>query len=265
METSKFDPGALHRLTYGLFVLSTQIDGRDNGCIINTVMQVAENPTQISIAVNKKNFSCDTIMRTGEFNVSILTTQTPFSIFERFGFASGRDTDKFAGFEFSARAENGLMHLTKYVNAVLSAKVIASVDLSTHMLFIAQVTQAQKLSNAESVTYQYYFDHIKPRPAAKKGYVCKICGYVYEGDELPEDFVCPLCKHGAQDFEPLGQSAPKPAKAPEEVHCSLCFWQYDEKVGVPEQGIAPGTAWEDVPDTFTCPLCGMAKSFFKKV
>jgi flavorubredoxin/flavin reductase (DIM6/NTAB) family NADH-FMN oxidoreductase RutF/rubredoxin len=206
-HAQRIDPDALHRLSYGLFVLTAQENGRDNGCIINTVQQAAENPTRITIAVNKQNLTHDIISRTGVFNVSVLTTQTPFSVFERFGFASGRDTDKFAGFDAAARTENGLLYLTEHANAVLCAKVLETIDCGTHTLFVAQVTQACVLCGAPSVTYQYYFDHIKPRPQqpqeGKKGFVCQICGYVYEGDVLPEDFICPLCKHGAQDFAAL--------------------------------------------------------------
>jgi flavin reductase (DIM6/NTAB) family NADH-FMN oxidoreductase RutF len=162
---------------------------------------------RISIAVNKANFTHDMILKTGVFNVSILSEGVPFSVFQHFGFQSGKTTDKFAGADNTARSENGVKYLTKNANAVISAKVSETFDYGTHTLFIANVTQSFTLSPDPSVTYQYYFDNIKPKPQAPKektkGFVCKICGYVYEGDTLPADFICPLCKHGAEDFEPL--------------------------------------------------------------
>lgn len=200
-----FDVNAMFKLSYGLFVLTAKADGKDNGCIINTVMQVTDKPMQISVTVNKKNYTTELIEKTGEFNVSILSEEAKFSVFERFGFQSGRDADKFAGFDGVKRSKNGLLYLTEMTNAYLSAKVVAKLDLGTHIQFIAEVTAGEVLSDTPSVTYAYYFANIKPKPqpAKKKGYVCKICGYVYEGDPLPEDFVCPWCKHDASDFEPL--------------------------------------------------------------
>ena len=199
------DVNAMFKLSYGLFVLSTKDGEKDNGCIVNTVMQVTDAPMRISVTVNKKNYTTELIEKTGLLNVSILSEEAKFSVFERFGFQSGRDADKFVGFDGAARSENGLLYLTEMTNAYLSAKVVSSVDLGTHVLFIADVTDGQVLSNTPSVTYAYYFANIKPKPQAakKKGWVCKICGYVYEGDPLPADFICPLCKHPASDFEPL--------------------------------------------------------------
>lgn len=196
------DNNAMFKLSYGLFVLTAKDEEKDNGCIINTVMQVTDTPMQISVTVNKKNYTTEMIDKTGEFNVSILSEAAKFSVFERFGFQSGRDTNKFVGFDAVKRSENGLLYLTEMTNAYLSAKVVSKVDLGTHILFVAEVTDGQVLSDAASVTYAYYFANIKPKPqpAKKKGYVCKICGYVYEGENLPEDFICPLCKHGAVDF-----------------------------------------------------------------
>ncbi len=195
---------SMFTLSYGLFVLSAKTE-KDNACIINTVQQVTQNPLRISVAVNKSNYTHDMIVQSKEFNVSVLTESVPFSVFERFGFSSGRDTDKFAGFENVSRTENGILYLTNNTNAVISGKVIEMVDLGTHTLFIADVTEAFKLNDEKSVTYQYYFDNIKPKPQAekKKGYICKICGYIYDGETLPDDFICPICKHGAEDFEPL--------------------------------------------------------------
>ncbi len=198
---------ALNKLSYGLFVLTSNDGDKDNGCIINTVTQVASSPLTVTISVSKSNLTHDMIMKTGRFNVSVLTEETPFSVFEHFGMKSGKDMDKFADCESDARSANGLRYIPKYANAFLSAEVIDSRDCGTHTLFTATVTEAEVLSDKPSVTYDYYHKHIKPKPAPKqekkKGWVCKICGYVYEGEELPPDFICPLCKHGAEDFEPI--------------------------------------------------------------
>ncbi len=194
---------SMFKLSYGLFVITSKAE-KDNGCIINTVQQVTQEPLKITVAVNKDNYTHDMIKESGIFNISVLTEAVPFEVFERFGFASGRNKDKFDGFSDVARTENGLLYLTKYSNAVISGKVIDEIDCGTHTIFVADVTEALKLSDERSVTYQYYFDNIKPKPAQKKkGFVCKICGYVYEGDELPDDFICPLCKHPASDFEEI--------------------------------------------------------------
>ena len=199
---------AMTKFSYGLFVVSAKADGRDGGCIINTAMQTTVNPVQVSICVNKDNFTHDMIMESGEFNLSFLSEEVPFSVFQHFGFQSGRDVDKFADFADCARTDNGIMHLTKYANAVVSVKINSKVDLGTHTMFTGEVSYDKELSAVPSVTYQYYFDHIKPKPektdAPKKGFVCKICGYVYEGEVLPPDFICPWCKHGVEDFEPIG-------------------------------------------------------------
>ncbi|MCL2164720.1 MAG: flavin reductase [Oscillospiraceae bacterium] len=205
------DPGTVYKLSYGLFVLTAREGEKDNGCIINTAAQITSSPMRLSITVIKKNYTHDMIMRTGEFNVSILSESVPFSVFTRFGFQSGKDADKFEGFDDEVRTANGVQYIQKYTNAVISGKVINSYDYGTHTLFIADITQAMTLSDEPSVTYQYYFDNIKPKPQpkalrdgeGKKGFVCKICGYVYEGETLPDDYICPLCKHGAVDFEPL--------------------------------------------------------------
>ncbi len=200
------EPNAMFKLSYGLFVLTAKDGDKDNGCIINTAAQLTANPNRITIAVNKGNYTHDMILKTGLFNVSVLTNDAPFDIFKYYGFQSGRDVDKFPGSGFP-RSRNGLIFITGCTNAFLSGKVVETHDYGTHTLFVADVTEAQVLSSAPSVTYAYYFDHIKPKPpkpAEKKvGWVCKICGYVYEGEVLPEDFVCPLCKHGAADFEKL--------------------------------------------------------------
>jgi len=203
---AEIEKNAMFKLSYGLFVLSSVEFGKDNGCIINTVMQITDEPKRIAVGVNKSNRTHEMIDATGVFNVSVLTESTPFDVFQRFGFQSGRDADKFAGLPVE-RTENWVRYLPEHTNAVLSGEVIQKIDCGTHTLFVADVTEAKVLSDEPSVTYDYYFKHIKPKPASapaesgKKKWVCQICGYVHEGDELPADFVCPLCKHGADDFE----------------------------------------------------------------
>ena len=204
------DPTALFTLSYGLYVLTAREGGRDLGCIVNTVTQLTENPTRIAVSVNKQNFTNEVIQRTGVFNVSVLTEAAPMDLFRHFGFQSGRDVDKFAG-RTDPVSENGLRYIGGPANALISGKVEQAIDCGTHMLYIALVIEARKLSDAPSMTYAYYFANVKPRPQPKpaqekprRGFVCRICGYFYEGDELPPDFICPLCKHGAADFEPVG-------------------------------------------------------------
>lgn len=193
---------AMFQLTYGLFVLTAKEGAFQNGCIINTAIQVTSDPNRISIAVNKGNKTCEMIDKTGEFNVSVLTEKTQFEVFTHFGFQSGRVKDKFEGWSFKETAENGIYYLTGCTNAYISGKVIQKIDLGTHILFIADVTAAEVLSAEPSVTYTYYQQNIKPKPVEqkKKGYTCTVCGYVYEGDELPADFICPICKHGVDAF-----------------------------------------------------------------
>lgn len=199
---------AMYKLTYGLFVLTTTDGQKQNGCIVNTVSMITDNPKRITVFVNKANYSEELLRKTGVCNVSVLTESAPFEIFRRFGFASGRDTDKFEGGKYET-SENGLYYLPEYTNAVLSAKVVDYYDYGTHTLFVAEVTEAKKLSDEKSVSYEYYLNHIKPKPEAKKEekkggrWVCKICGYTHEGDELPEDFICPWCKHPKEDFEKI--------------------------------------------------------------
>ena len=205
--TETVEPNAMFKLSYGLFVLTAKDGKKDNGCIINTAAQLTSNPNRISIAVNKNNFTHDMIAKTGEFNVSILNTDATFDIFKWYGFQSGRDTEKIQG-EKMPRSRNGIVYVEGCTNAFISGKVVDMYDYGTHTLFIADVTEARVFNNVPSVTYAYYFDHIKPKPQKpagekKVGWVCKICGYVYEGEELPADFICPLCKHGAADFEKL--------------------------------------------------------------
>lgn len=199
---------AMYNLTYGLFVLTANLDGKDNGCIINTAGQVTSEPNRISIAVNKANYTHDIIQKTGIFNVSIISEAASFDLFKRFGFQSGRDADKFADLEGWGRSENGIAYIAIGTNAYISAKVVSSQDLGSHTLFIAEVTDMEVLSSVPSTTYSYYQENIKPKPQAagtspsgKTVWRCTVCGYEYEGEKLPADFICPLCKHPASDFE----------------------------------------------------------------
>ncbi len=196
---------AMFKLSYGLFILSAYEKGKDNACIINTACQVTDSPKRITIAVNKNNCTCGMIERTKRFTVSVLAQDVTFDMIKRFGFTSGKDTDKFTGYNDHYRTENGTFFICEGTNAYISCTVTDMIDCGSHILFISDVTEAETLSDIPSATYQYYFDNIKPKPESqkKKGYVCKICGYVYEGEELPDDFICPLCKHGASDFEPI--------------------------------------------------------------
>ncbi len=199
------DKKAMYKLTYGLFILTAKEGDKDNGCIVNTVTQVTTEPNRITVAVNKKNYTHDMIQRTGMFNVSILTEGSKFDTFKHWGFQSGAEVDKMQAIAFR-RSENGIAYIEEACNAYISAKVISATDLGTHTLFLADVTDACTLSDVDSVTYAYYQKNIKPAPkaaAGKKGFICTVCGYIYEGNTLPEDFICPLCKHPASDFKPL--------------------------------------------------------------
>ena len=213
MSNATIDNGAMHKLSYGLFALFTNDGKKDNACIINTATQISDDPKTISICVNRANYSNEIIKGSGIFTISILSESAPFDIFKKFGFASGRDTDKLDGFDKVATGENGLKYLTEYSNAFISAKVLSMTEVGTHTVFIAEVTEARVLNDEKSATYVYYFENIKPKPESKSapataekkivGWRCKICGYEYEGAELPEEFICPWCKHPASDFEPI--------------------------------------------------------------
>lgn len=198
-------PEAMFKFSYGLYVLTARRNGKDNGCIINTAVQLTDSPKRVAIAVNKANLTHDMIVADGNFNLSFLTESAPFEVFKHFGFQSGKATDKFDGIR-SSRSLNGLAYLPESANGFVSCKVTSMIDVGTHTLFVADVTEAGVLSDEPSVTYAYYFANIKPKPqpttapSGKKRWICKICGYVYEGDELPANFVCPICKHGADDF-----------------------------------------------------------------
>jgi len=200
-KANKNDLNALFNIGYGLYVITSNDGKKDNGLIVNTISQLTSNPLRVGVTINKENYSHHIIKQTGIMNVNCLTISTPFKIFEQFGFVSGRNHDKFADFP-TLKSDNGLVFLPKYINAFISLKVEEYVDLNTHGLFICSVTESRVISDQETMTYSYYQKNVKPKPETKKkGWVCKVCGYVYEGDELPEDFVCPLCKHGAADFE----------------------------------------------------------------
>ena len=201
---NKNDLTALFKIGYGLYVVTSNDGRKDNGLIVNTVTQVTNTPNRVAVVINKDNYSHHVIKQTGKMNVNCLSVDAPFSVFERFGFQSGRNVDKFAG-ETPFRSDNGLAFLPRHINAFMSLAVEQYVDLGTHGMFICSITEARVISNADTMTYTYYQENVKPKPqtAGKKGYVCKICGYVYEGEELPDDYICPLCKHGAADFEEI--------------------------------------------------------------
>ena len=201
----KNDLTALFNIGYGLYVVTSNDGKKDNGLIVNTVSQVTNTPNRIAVTINKANYSHHVIKQTGMMNLNCLSTDAPFSVFQTYGFQSGRNTDKFAGIT-PLRSDNGLVFLPKYINSFMSLKVEQYIDLDTHGMFICSVTEARVITNVETMTYTYYQKNVKPKPQTegKKGFVCKVCGYIYEGDELPDDFICPLCKHGAADFEPIG-------------------------------------------------------------
>lgn len=201
---NKNDLSALFKIGYGLYVITSNDGNRDNGMIGNTVSQLTSNPNRIAVCINKQNYSHHVIKQSGIMNVNCLSVDAPFKVFETFGFQSGRNVDKFKDWE-TLRSDNGLVFLPKYINAFMSLKVEDYLDYDTHGLFICSVTEARVISDRDTMTYTYYQNNVKPKPKTegKKGWVCKVCGYVYEGEELPEDFICPLCKHGAQDFEPI--------------------------------------------------------------
>ncbi len=241
---------SMYKLTYGLFVVTAKADGKANGCITNTAIQVTSSPNRISLAVNKGNYTHDQIVKTGIFNVSVISEKATFELFTRFGFASGREVDKFDGFDAYEYADNGVPYITQGTNAVLCASVAFTVDLGTHTLFIADVTDGFVLSKTPSATYAYYQSDIKPKPqpkpqAQKTVWRCKVCGYEVEAEELPDDFVCPLCKHGKDDFEKV---SPAPQKTV--WRCKVCGYEVEA---------------EELPDDFVCPLCKHGKDDFEKI
>ena len=195
----------MFNLSYGLFILTAKDGEKDNGCIVNSVGQVTSQPNRISLTVNKANYTHDMILKTKEFNVSVLAENSKFETYKHWGFQSGRNTDKLESISFK-RSANGLVYIADETNAFLSAKVVSTLDLGTHTLFIADVTDGEVLSQVPSATYSFYQNNIKPKPAStekRKGFICTVCGYIYEGETLPDDFICPVCKHPASDFRPL--------------------------------------------------------------
>ena len=196
------DQKALFRIEYGLYLVTTREGGKDNGAILNAVIQVTNSPARVAVTVNNQGYTNELIKKTGILNLCPLCEKTPFSVFQKFGMQSGRDADKFAG-EQAFRTENGLFFLPAWNTAVISLRVVQSIELGTHTMFICDVEDAMTLSDDATMTYSYYHANVKQQPQKKRGYVCRICGYVYEGEPLPPDFICPLCGHGAEDFEPL--------------------------------------------------------------
>ena len=195
---------ALFKIGYGLYVVTSKDGDKDNGCIVNSVTQLTTTPNRVAVNINKKNYTHDIVKATGIMNVNCLDVSAPFAVFQNYGFQTGRTADKFVGVD-ELRSDNGLRFLPRYINAFMSLKVENYVDMDTHGLFICSVTEARVISDKDTMTYAYYQKNVKPKPATegKKGYVCTVCGWIYEGDPLPEDIVCPLCKHGAADFEPI--------------------------------------------------------------
>ena len=257
------DKKALYKISYGLFVVTANSDGRDNGCITNTLAQVTSSPNRVILTVAKANLTHDMIMATGKFTASVIGTDADFSLFKRFGFQSGRTVNKFADFEDVKRAENGALIITKGTNAYISCIVWHTIDLGTHTMFIADITDMEVMSDTPSATYEYYQNNIKPKPEAvgttpdgQTVWRCVICGYEYVGEELPDDFICPICKHGAADFEkvtgeehkavPVG----KTADGQTVWRCQVCGYEY---IG------------SEVPDDFECPICGVGKDQFELI
>ncbi len=256
------DPIAMRKFSYGLFVITAREGEKDNGCISNTAIQITEKPKRVSLALNKANYTTGMIRRTGQFNICVLSEEATMSVFQRFGFRSGRDVDKFENDMESPRSANGIRYIPTLTNAFLSCRVFSTVDCGTHLLFLADITEAKALSDVPSATYAYYFAHIKPKPKSaaptqkpaqgkKKRYVCKICGYVYEGETLPPDFICPICKHGAEAFELMADDAPQPAAAPAVVA--------EPKLAAPETPAKPQPAPEGTTEKkkgYVCKICG---------
>ena len=204
------DPVAMYKISYGLYVVTTKVGEKDNGCISNTAIQAASEPNQLSVAINKANLTCEMIRESGVFNVSTIAQNASFDLFKRFGFQSGRDVDKFADFDAAARAENGILYVTEGTNSYFSVRVTKTVDLGSHIMFVGEITEMKTLSDVESATYAYYQKHIKPKPQpvgktsdGKTIWRCRICGYEYVGEEMPDDFICPICKHPKADFEKI--------------------------------------------------------------
>lgn len=248
---SSFDSKALFKISYGLYLATTFNGVKHNGMIINTAIQVTSNPERLSVTINKDTFTHSVILDTGKLNICCLTIKTPFSVFENFGFRSGRDVDKFTSTPFDV-TDNGLAVLKDYINAYFSLSVVSTVDLGTHSMFICDITESKVVSDVDSITYDYYQNHVKPKKDApkKSGYVCKICGYFHEGDELPEDFICPICKHGVEVFERVGESATVDTTSnTTKYKCLVCGAEFELKDG----------------DKVECPICGVGAEYLEKI
>ena len=234
---------AMYKITYGLFVITAK-DEKMNGCVINTLAQVTSTPNRVSVTINKENYTTKQIEKTKKFNVSILDKNTDFELIKHFGFASGKTTNKFEGFKDYKIAENGLPFITKNSNAYLSCEVFDQKDLGTHIMFFADVVKETDLSNETSLTYEFYQSNIKPKNESNKVcYVCSVCGYVYEGDEIPDDYLCPLCKHDKSFFvKQTNENKPekKEEKSNKKYVCPICGYVH-EGDGAPER----------------CPICGV--------
>ena len=250
---SNIDSKAFFKISYGLYLATTFNGVKHNGMILNTAIQVTSSPERLSVTINKDTFTHSVILETKKLNICCLTTKTPFSIFENFGFKSGKDVDKFTSIPFNV-VDNGLAVLKDYVNAYFSLNVINVVDLGTHSMFICDITESKVISDIDSITYDYYQNNVKPKKDApkKSGYVCKICGYFHEGDELPEDFICPICKHGVEVFERVeDMSATKPDNtvSTTKYKCLVCGAEFELKDG----------------DKVECPICGVGEEYLEKL
>jgi len=246
------DKKAMYKLSYGLFVLTASDDGKDNGCIINTAIQAASQPNQLSICVNKANFTHDMVMKSKKFTVSVISQNADFELFKHFGFQSGKDTDKFENFTSCNRGSNGIYYVTSGTNAFISVNVEKTIDLGSHTMFIGEISDMEVLSDVPSVTYDYYLNNIKPKPQevgktndGQTIWRCTICGYEYVGEELPEDFICPLCKHTASDFEKITNNMEEKTMA--KYVCPVCGYVHEG---------------DEAPEK--CPQCGVPGSKFIK-
>ena len=245
------DNPAFFKISYGLYLITTFDGAKHNGMIANTAIQVTSNPARVSVTINKDTFSHSVIASSGKLNVCCLDINTPFSVFEHFGFQSGKTIDKFSNQAFDI-SSNGLAVLKDNVNAYISLDVINSVDLGTHTMFICDVIESKTISNTPSITYDYYQNNVKPKKqASSTGYVCKICGYVHDSDTLPEDFICPICKHGAEVFEKIDSTKPEPPKDSNttKYKCLVCGAEFELKEG----------------DKVECPICGVGEEYLEKL
>ena len=234
---------AVYNISYGVYIL-TAFDEKHNGCVINTLMQVtSQTPARISITVNKENYTTKQILKTGKFNVSILDSSTEFKLIERFGFSTGKETNKFENFNDFKISQNGVSYITKHTNAFISAKIISQVENDTHITFFAEITEENILSDKKSISYAYYLENLKPKPQQKQKskvvYVCRICGYVYDGETIPDDFVCPICKHGVEDFERVENKEESQDKGLKKYICPVCGYE-EESETPPEKCIICG-------------------------